>query len=99
MYKPSEESLSLKVLDAYYRDLGKGIARMDMNSMKFLRVSEHDLVEVKAKRIIVARCEPRDASDKSVGNLANVIRIDQIQREEIGAAVGDTVVVKKCSKR
>lgn len=88
-------SLSLKVLDAYARDLGNSIAILDSGSMQFLGVSENDMIDVKAGWSIALSCALRDVSDKNIGNAAQIIRIDKPQRSQLGIAVGDTVIVKK----
>ncbi|HEX5518849.1 MAG TPA: hypothetical protein VFX18_00255, partial [Candidatus Nitrosocosmicus sp.] len=49
-------NLSLKVLEAYTRDVGRGVARIDYDSMDSLSASTGDVVEIKGKRKTVAKC-------------------------------------------
>ena len=43
----SENEISLKVLEAYTRDVGRGVARIDYDSMDTLNASTGDVIEVK----------------------------------------------------
>ena len=54
----SENGLSLKVLEAYTRDVGRGVARIDYDSMDTLNASTGDVIELKGKRRTVAKCLP-----------------------------------------
>ncbi|HZL21900.1 MAG TPA: hypothetical protein VFC05_01145, partial [Nitrososphaeraceae archaeon] len=47
---------SLKVLEAYTRDVGRGIARIDYDTMDSLAVSTGDVVEIRGKRRTTAKC-------------------------------------------
>ncbi|MFB5648998.1 MAG: hypothetical protein ACE5RM_05905, partial [Candidatus Nitrosomaritimum aestuariumsis] len=46
----SQNALSLKVLEAYTRDVGRGVARIDYDSMDTLGASTGDVIEIKGKR-------------------------------------------------
>jgi len=87
----SENGLSLKVLEAYTRDVGRGVARIDYDSMDTLSASTGDVIEVKGKRRTVAKCLPLYPSDEGKG----IIRIDGLGRNNSGIAIGDTITVKK----
>ncbi len=84
-------NLSLKVLEAYTRDVGRGVARIDYDSMDSLSASTGDIVEIKGKRKTVAKCLPLYPSDEGKG----IIRVDGLVRNNAGIAIGDAVVVKK----
>jgi transitional endoplasmic reticulum ATPase len=87
----SENELSLKVLEAYTRDVGRGVARIDYDSMDTLNASTGDVVEIKGKRRTVAKCLPLYPSDEGKG----IIRIDGLGRNNSGIAIGDSITVKK----
>ena len=87
----SQSTLSLKVLEAYTRDVGRGVARIDYDSMDSLSASTGDVVEIRGKRRTVAKCLPLYPSDEGKG----IIRIDGLVRNNSGVAIGDTVTVKK----
>jgi len=85
-------TFSLKVLEAYTRDVGRGVARIDYDSMDSLSASTGDVIEVKGgKRKTVAKCLPLYPSDEGKG----IIRIDGLSRNNGGAAIGDTVEITK----
>src|ERR687893_210591 len=87
----NERTLSLKVLEAYTRDVGRGVARIDYESMDALSASTGDVVEIKGKRKTVAKCLPLYPSDEGKG----IIRVDGLVRNNAGIAIGDTVLVRK----
>ena len=87
----SQNTTTLKVLEAYTRDVGRGVARIDYDSMDSLSASTGDVVEIKGKRKTVAKCLPLYPSDEGKG----IIRVDGLVRNNAGIAIGDTVVVRK----
>ncbi len=87
----SQSALSLKVLEAYTRDVGRGVARIDYDSMDTLNASTGDVIEIKGKRRTVAKCLPLYPSDEGKG----IIRIDGLGRNNSGIAIGDTISVRK----
>jgi transitional endoplasmic reticulum ATPase len=90
-------NLDLKILEAYTRDVGKGVARIDYDSMDSLSASTGDLVEIKGSengkshRRTVAKCLPLYPSDEGKG----IIRFDGLVRNNAGVAIGDTAVIRK----
>jgi transitional endoplasmic reticulum ATPase len=90
-------NLDLKILEAYTRDVGRGVARIDYDSMDSLSASTGDLIEIKggeknkSQRRTVAKCLPLYPSDEGKG----IIRVDGLVRNNAGVAIGDTVVVRK----
>ena len=46
----SQSSLPLKALEAYTRDVGRGTARIDYESMDSLGATTGDIIEIKGKR-------------------------------------------------
>jgi len=91
------DTFSLKILEAYTRDVGRGVARIDYDSMDSLSASTGDVIEIrggeksKSNRRTVAKCLPLYPSDEGKG----IIRVDGLVRNNAGAAIGDTVVVRK----
>src|SRR3982751_2353752 len=84
-------TLSLKVLEAYTRDVGRGVARIDYDSMDSLSASTGDVIEIRGKRRTVAKCLPLYPSDEGKG----LIRVDGLVRNNAGVAIGDTVEITK----
>jgi transitional endoplasmic reticulum ATPase len=71
--------------------VGRGVARIDYDSMDSLNASTGDVVEIRGKRRTVAKCLPLYPSDEGKG----IIRVDGLVRNNAGVAIGDTVVVRK----
>ncbi|HZD35848.1 MAG TPA: AAA family ATPase, partial [Nitrososphaeraceae archaeon] len=97
---PSSE---LKILEAYTRDVGRGIARIDYDSMDSLAASTGDIIEITATgkskggkgKKTVAKCLPLYTSDEGKG----VIRIDGIVRNNADLALGDIAHIRKIKVR
>ncbi|HYZ50510.1 MAG TPA: AAA family ATPase, partial [Nitrososphaeraceae archaeon] len=89
---PITHTISLKVREAYTRDVGRGIARIDHDSMYSLNASTGDVIEIKGKnRRTVSKCLPLYPSDEGKG----IIKGDGLVRNNAGVAIDDTVVVRK----
>src|SRR6266850_1573388 len=54
----SQQQVQLKVLEAYTRDVGRGVARIDYDAMDALDASTGDVIEIRGKRRTVAKCLP-----------------------------------------
>ncbi len=84
--------VSLRVLTAYARDVGRGVVRIDGRSMDILDVADGDIVEIIGKKDGTdARCYRLLPSDEDQG----ITRIDPALRKMIGVAVDDTVTIRK----
>ncbi len=90
-FRLSHQGVNLKVLEAYTRDVGRGVVRLDYDAMDSLDASTGDIIEIKGKRRTVGKCLPLYPSDEGRG----VIRIDGLIRNNSGVAIGDTVTIKK----
>jgi hypothetical protein len=83
---------TLKVLEAYTRDIGRAVARIDYNTMDEIKASTGDVIEIIGKRRTVGKCLPQYPSDEGKG----IIRIDGLQRYNAGPViVGDIVTINK----
>src|SRR5690348_1287148 len=90
-HNENSNALSIKILEAYTRDVGRGVARIDYDSMDSLSASTGDVIEIRGKRRTVAKCLPLYPSDEGKG----IVRVDGLVRNNAGIAIGDTVIVKK----
>jgi transitional endoplasmic reticulum ATPase len=87
-----ENGFSLKILEAYTRDVGRGIARIGYEALESLKASAGDIIEISGgKRLIAAKCMPLYPSDEG----KQVIRIDGLARSNSGVAIGDAVTITK----
>ena len=87
MYSP----LSLKVLEAYSTDVGRGVARIDQNSLNLLSLSEGDSVEIIGKdKTVEAKCLALLPYDEGGG----IIRVDPHISKSIGVSIGETINIR-----
>jgi len=86
------EELKLKVGELTGReDFGRGIARLDTNSMKKIGVKEGDIVEIEGKKksgAVAIRSYPADVG-------LNLVRIDGLVRKNCDASIGEFVKIRK----
>jgi len=87
----TKNKIELKIVEAYTRDVGLGVARMDYDAMDILEISTGDVVEIGGKRKTVAKCLPVYPSDEGKG----IIRIDGLGRNNSGTVTGDLIYVRK----
>ncbi|MGA1974653.1 MAG: hypothetical protein ABSG92_03370 [Conexivisphaerales archaeon] len=98
-------SVSLKVLEAWDRDAGRGVVRVNAETMEALGASPGDILEVLGKRRTVARCLPlgdqrTDADQVAAGGSPQpvdrgVTKMDRITRENARVSVGETVTLRR----
>ena len=85
----------LRVIEAYHRDAGKGIARIDPDVMRKLGLENGDIIEVEGKRKTVVKAIQGMPEDRGLG----VIRLDNVTRQNAGVKIGDRVTVAKTEAR
>ncbi len=84
--------IQLQVAGAQERDIGKGIARVARSVFGGLSLSEGDTTEVKSKkRSTAAVVLPPYPEDEGL----EIIRLDGLQRANLGVSIGDSVEVCK----
>ena len=87
----TKDSIQLTVQELYPRDIGRGVARIDYDSMNALNASTGDVIEIKGKKRTVAKYLPPYPSDERKG----IIRIDGLTCINSGVEIGDTITVRK----
>jgi transitional endoplasmic reticulum ATPase len=87
----SEKSAILRVAEAYHRDAGRGIARIDTETMRKLGVVSGDVIEIEGKTIATAIVWPSYSPDSN----KSIIRIDGNIRSNAGIAIDDRVRIRK----
>ena len=70
------KDFTLKVAEAFSKDVGRGLARIDPADMKLLDADVGDIIEVTGKRTTVAKLMPTFSGDRGKG----IIQIDGIIR-------------------
>jgi len=82
--------IQLKVAKAYPNDNGRGIARLDPDTLMNLQVSPGDYIEIEGEETTLAKVWRSDSQDWDSGT----IRIDGFTRQNAGVSIGDTVIVR-----
>ena len=90
MVRRKTKSMQLKVAEARQRDVGKGRARLDIDTMEVLSAGAGDFLKLMGKRSTIVAAWPADKEDK----LRGAIRIDGQTRKNAGVALNDYVDVK-----
>ncbi|HEX5725260.1 MAG TPA: AAA family ATPase, partial [Longimicrobiaceae bacterium] len=85
------EAVRVQVAGARPADVGKGVARLDAQSLAALELREGDVVELVGKRNTAAIVLPPYADDGAPGQ----VRIDGLQRANAGARIGDHVELRR----
>ena len=87
----AHKELSVGIQTGYFSDKGKGIARLDVNSMKHIDLSSGDIIEIQGKRRTYSKCLPRLEKNYDDGAL----NIDELIRKNAGVEVGNRIYIKK----
>jgi len=86
-----EKSAVLRVAEAYHRDAGRGIARIDTETMRKLGIVSGDAIEIEGKNVATAIVWPGYSPDSN----KSIIRIDGNIRSNAGVAIDDRVRIRK----
>ncbi len=83
----------LKVAEAKYRDVGKGIARIPKRIMKQLELRSGDVIELEGKSSLKtsAIVWPAYSEDESV----DIILVDRITRQNAGVHLDDSITLRR----
>lgn len=87
----NDKTIHLHILEAYTRDVGRGVARIDHYAFESLGASSGDIIEIKGKNRTVAKCLPLYPPDEG----KKILRVDGLTRNNAGISIGDTVSIKK----
>jgi DNA-directed RNA polymerase subunit RPC12/RpoP len=82
--------VTLRVEDARQRDVGRGIARINQETMQKLGISASDVIEIIGKRTTSAIAWPAYSEDQN----RDIIRIDGFTRKNAGVAINEYVIVR-----
>lgn len=87
----SETTLQLRIAEALPKDVGRGIARIDPEDIERLGAAIGDVVEIRGKRVTVARLMPTYMAQRG----KRAVQIDGIVRENASAGLDESVIVRK----
>lgn len=83
--------VQLKVLESYTRDVGRGVVRIDYETMDQLDCDTGCIVEINGTKTTVGKTLPLYPSDEGKG----IVRMDGLSRNNCGTAIGKSVTLKK----
>jgi transitional endoplasmic reticulum ATPase len=86
--------IQVRVAEAYHRDAGKGIARIDVGLMKRLGLENGGVMEIQGKEKVYAIAWPGNPEDAE-----DLIRIDGSTRANLGAGIDTRVTVRRAEAR
>jgi transitional endoplasmic reticulum ATPase len=89
--KETPKFVKLRVVEALQDDAYKGIARVDMETMKEMGVKRGEIISIKGQKETVAMVDRAYPADVGEG----IIRIDGILRRNAKTGVGESVTIKK----
>ncbi|HPW72346.1 MAG: CDC48 family AAA ATPase [Methanothrix sp.] len=93
--KPAEEaSVLLRVAEAYHKDAGKGVARINPTILARLGVENGGVVEINARDKVYAIAWPGTPEDPQ-----DIIRIDGNTRSNLGTGIDNRVNVSRATAR
>lgn len=85
------KEVQLRVAEAKQRDVGRGKARIDVETMQALGVTAGDIIEIKGKRRTAAVAWPASPEDQSKA----IIRMDGLVRRNANVAINEYVITLK----
>ncbi len=89
--KKDRKEAVLRVAEAYYRDVGRSIARVDPEVMEELGLKSGDIIEIIGKNSVPAIVWPGYPEDRG----KRIIRIDGSLRSNAGVGIDDKVRIRK----
>lgn len=86
-----DKKIDLKVFEAYDRDAGRCVARIDYDSMNSIGANVGDIITIEGKRKTVAKCLPLYPTDER----QYMVRIDGLSRSNAQVELDDLVKLQK----
>ncbi|MBO8180908.1 MAG: CDC48 family AAA ATPase [Archaeoglobus sp.] len=93
--KDKGNEITLRVAEAYYRDVGRGVARIDPAVMEKYGLQSGDIIEIIGKSTVPAIVWPSYPEDRGTG----IIRIDGSIRSNAGVGIDDKVRIRKVAAK
>src|SRR5208282_5914208 len=87
----NREKLRLTVVEARRDDIGRGIVRLDPETLKEIGASPGDVLEIEGRARTVAKAMPTFKEQRG----QQVIQLDGVGRTNAGVALGQKALIKK----
>ncbi|MBU1340505.1 MAG: CDC48 family AAA ATPase [Proteobacteria bacterium] len=85
------KSITLKVIEANSKDMGRGIIRLDPGDFKKIDADVGDVVQVKGKRVTAAKVMPAYIEDRE----KDLVRLDGMTRDNAQVGLDEKVIIQK----
>jgi transitional endoplasmic reticulum ATPase len=89
--KEIKNEVKLKVAEAMQDDVGRGIVRIDSDSMKEINVKPGDVIEIEGEKKSVALVDRAYPADIGL----RIIRMDGLTRFNVKASIGEIVTIRR----
>jgi transitional endoplasmic reticulum ATPase len=87
----AEREIKLNVAETYHNDIGKGIVRVDRETLRNVGVSEGDYLLLRGRSESLAKVFLANSEDYGL----NIVRMDSSLRNNVGLSLGDEVYLSK----
>ncbi len=87
--------VQLEVAKAYPNDSGRGIARLDPDTLLHLKLSPGDIIEIEGANATAAKVWRADRQDWNT----DTVRIDGFTRQNADVGIGERVTIRKAEER
>jgi transitional endoplasmic reticulum ATPase len=95
MAKTKTRALTLRVVEALAKDVGRAIARIDPKDLAEMGAEVGDIVQIVGNRATVAKIMPAYMEDRGYG----IIQVDGITRENAQIGLGERITAEKIECR
>src|SRR6056297_2915201 len=86
--------VQLEVAKAYPNDSGRGIARLDPDTLLHLKLSPGDIIEIEGAETTAAKVWRADRQDWNT----DTVRIDGFTRQNADVSIGERVTIRKAEE-
>jgi transitional endoplasmic reticulum ATPase len=87
----SDTEISVEIQAASFSDKGKGIAKLDINSMRFLGIPSGEIIEIQGQRKAYARC----LQSTKENHVPGILNIDGLICSNAGIGIGSRIYIKR----
>jgi transitional endoplasmic reticulum ATPase len=95
MADQAPSSVRLQVAGAQKQDVGKGVARLNRDAVKTLKLQQGEVIEIVGKKSTAALALPPYPEDEGL----EIIRLDGLLRANANVSIGDHVEVRRAEVR
>ena len=87
----SDTEIGVEIQAASFSDKGKGIARLDTDSMRRLGIPSGGIIEIQGQRKTYAKC----LQSSKENHIPGILNIDGLTRSNAGIGIGSRIYIKR----